>query len=1147
MIELNGHGRFDRIRQLSRESEGVCCISGISESRSAAILGVIAGEKKGQILAVTSSHAKAKKLAEDLSLFVDKNVYVLPEEAADHMTFEAKSQDVLIEWLFALSALASGENCIVVASPLSAVKKLAPKELFLENEIQLKLGDLVDLEQLKRKLTYMGYERVGSVEARGQYSIRGGIIDVYPPNQPHPCRVELFDIEVDSIRFFNPLTQRSIEEIDSVRIFPAQLIIQSDYLFEQAATRIKEAYEAFAKKLTGEKREKLASRQGHILESLETATNIQLLEHFIHYIYEKPEFLWDYLKDGGLVVVDDPDRVAEAMELVEKEYQEDFKVMLDRGEAMPEDYEAFSGFDDFQQIYRQRAAFVFTPFQKQPKGVEVLKAMVPLVSKQATVFNGRMDFFEAELLRYDKLKFSIYLLCSTSDRVKNMEDFISRCGLAGRVQVAEGVLSAGMEFPEEKLVIFSDRDIFVTAKQKRTRREGGEYRGIKAFSDIRKGDYVVHENHGIGKFLCVTQLDIQGTKKDYLKIKYAGEDVLYVPVENMDIVQKYVGAEGTTPKINKLSGVEWKKTKLRAKQAIQDLAKELLALSAARKLEKGHAFSKDDHWQREFEDMFPYEETPDQLRSIREIKRDMEKPVPMDRLLCGDVGYGKTEVAARAVFKCVADGKQAAILVPTTLLANQHYYTFKERFEPFSIKVEMLSRFRTEAQQAEILKKVKKGEIDILIGTHRMLSKDVAFKDLGLLVIDEEQRFGVQHKEAIKQLRKNIDVFTLTATPIPRTLHMSLIGIRDMSLIEEPPEDRYPVQTYVMEQDDGVLKETIERELERGGQVYVVYNRVRGIQKIASHIRQLIPQASVAVAHGQMGEKQLEDIMLQFVNNQYDVLVATTIIESGLDIPNVNTMIILDADRLGLAQLYQLRGRVGRSNRMAYAYLMYQKDKVLPEQAEKRLRAIREFTEFGAGFHIAMRDLEIRGAGNLLGAEQHGHMLTIGYELYCKLVEDTIKELSGGEVRPSDEMETSIELPVEAHIPGDYIPDELVKLQMYKKIASVRNEADRSEIIDELLDRFGEIPKETLNLIEIALIKAMASRNGIWRVRQEQRKLVFDFRHAKSLDPQKIANAASKYGNSLLVHGGPRPFIRVNLRSNDRLGEAIQFLTTLNQ
>ena len=525
----------------------------------------------------------------------------------------------------------------------------------------------------------------------------------------------------------------------------------------------------------------------------------------------------------------------------------------------------------------------------------------------------------------------------------------------------------------------------------------------------------------------------------------------------------------------------------------------------------------------------------------------MEKPVPMDRLLCGDVGYGKTEVAARAVFKCVADGKQAAILVPTTLLANQHYYTFKERFEPFPFKVDVLSRFRTEAQQSEILRKVKKGEIDILIGTHRLLSKDVAFKDLGLLVIDEEQRFGVQHKEAIKQLRKNIDVLTLSATPIPRTLHMSLIGIRDMSLIEEPPEERYPVQTYVMEQDDGVLKETIERELERGGQVYVVYNRVRGIQKIAGHIRQLVPQASVAAAHGQMSEKQLEDIMLQFVNNQYDVLVATTIIESGLDIPNVNTMIILDADRLGLAQLYQLRGRVGRSNRMAYAYLMYQKDKVLPEQAEKRLRAIREFTEFGAGFHIAMRDLEIRGAGNLLGPEQHGHMLTIGYELYCKLVEDAVRELSGGEARADDEAETSIELPVEAHIPGDYISDELVKLQMYKKIASIRDEGDRSEMIDELLERFGEIPKETLNLIEIAMIKAMANKSGIYRVRQEQKRLVFDFHNAGGPDPQKIANAVSKYGGNLFVHGGQRPYIRVNLQSNDRLGEAIRFLTTLNQ
>ena len=1147
MIEMNDSGRFRRIRQLARESYGVSCISGISESRSAVIAGVIAGERRRQLLIVTSSHARAKKLAEDLSLFTDQKVYTLPEETPMRIAFEAKSQDALVERLTAMCALASGEDCIVVASAQSAVKKLAPRNLFLQNTFALNLGDEVDLEQLKRRLAYMGYERVSSVEARGQYVIRGGILDIFPPNQPHPFRVELFDVEVDSIRFFDPLTQRSIDEAVSVKVFPAQLIVQSDYLFEQATTRVQEAYQTFSKKLPGEKRERLLGRQGHIVESLETFTNLQLLENYIHYLYEETGFLWDYLQDDGLVIVDDQDRVTEVLELAEKEYQEDFKDLLERGELVPDDYNAFSGFSDFLGIYRGKAAFVFAPFQKQLRGIDTLKAVVPVVSKQATVFNGRMDFLETELLRYAKLKYEIYVFCSTEERVENMKNFALRCGLESQVKVLAGALSGGMEFPEEKLVILCDKDIFVTVKQKKARKEAGEHRGIKAFSDIRKGDYVVHENHGIGKFLGVTQLDVQDVKKDYLKIKYAGEDILYVPVEQMDIIQKYIGAEDGAPKINKLTGSEWKKTKLRAKQAVQELAKDLLALSAARQMEEGYAFSGDNLWQREFEDLFPYEETPDQLRSIREIKKDMEKPLPMDRLLCGDVGYGKTEVAARAVFKSVADGKQAAILVPTTLLANQHYYTFKERFAAFPFKIDVLSRFRTDAQQSEIIRKVKKGEVDVLIGTHRLLSKDVAFKDLGLLVIDEEQRFGVQHKEKIKQLRKNVDVLTLSATPIPRTLHMSLIGIRDMSLIEEPPEERYPVQTYVMEQEDGVLKEAIERELDRGGQVYVVYNRVRGIQKIAAHIRDIVPQASVVAAHGQMDEKQLEDIMLQFVNNESNVLVSTTIIESGLDIPNANTMIILDADRLGLSQLYQLRGRVGRSNRMAYAYLMYQKNKVLSEQAEKRLRSIREFTEFGAGFHIAMRDLEIRGTGNLLGTEQHGHMLTIGYELYCKLVEDAVRELSGGQAQAKDAMEISIELPVEAHIPGDYISDELVKLQMYKKIASIRDERDRSEVIDELLDRFGEIPKETLNLIEIARIKAMAERSGISRVRREQKKLMFDFHNMANLNPQKIADVVSVYGMNLLVHGGTQPYIKLNPGSNNWLSEATEFLTKLTQ
>jgi transcription-repair coupling factor (superfamily II helicase) len=1147
MDERGGRERFQRIEQLARDAMGVVNISGISDSRSAAIAGLIAKVRGGQVLIIAPSYGRAKRLAEDLSFFVDQKVILLPDEEQSRMSYDAKSHYNLVGRLSALTPLAKGEDCIVVAPIFGAIKKIAPRSLFIQYKITLSVGELADLEDLKRQLTYMGYERTGSVEAKGQYSMRGGIIDVFPPDQDYPCRIEFFDIEVDSIRFFDPLTQRSVETAKEIQIYPAEQIVQSEYLFEQAATRIRSSYQAFAKKLSGEKRGRLLDRQERILECIETKTNIQLLENYIHYFYEEPAFLWDYMNPKGLVIVDDPDRVTEALEVSEKEYREDFKTLLERGEVVAEDYGAFSGQQEFLQIFRSRPAFVFTPFQKQIKGIEHLTANLPIISKQATVFNGRMDFLESELLRYSKLRYEINIVCSTDERVENMKHFLHKCNLEEGVNVQKGTLTSGMEFPEEKFVILCDKDIFVTVKQKKSRKDTGDRKSIKAFSDIRKDDYVVHENHGIGKFLGVVQLEIQGVRKDYLKVKYAGEDLLYVPVEQMDIIQKYVGSEGAAPKVNKLAGGEWKKTKERAKAAIKDMAEELIALSAARQLEMGYTFSKDNLWQREFEDLFPYEETMDQLRCVREIKKDMEKPIAMDRLLCGDVGYGKTEVAARAIFKCVADGKQAAILVPTTLLANQHYYTFKDRFETFPFKVEMLSRFRSEKQQTEILNKSKRGEIDVLIGTHRLLSRDVGFKDLGLLVIDEEQRFGVQHKESIKQLRKNVDVLTLSATPIPRTLHMSLVGIRDMSLIEEPPEERYPVQTYVMEQDDQVLKEAIERELDRGGQIYVVFNRIRGIQKIASQIRDLVPQAAVVVAHGQMDEKQLEDIMLEFVSNHCNVLVSTTIIESGLDIPNVNTIIILDSDRFGLSQLYQLRGRVGRSNRMAYAYLMYQKNKVLTEQAEKRLRAIREFTEFGSGFHIAMRDLEIRGAGNLLGTEQHGHMMMIGYELYCKLVEDAVRELSGGGAQPTLVSETSVEIQLEAYIPTSYIEDELIKLQMYKKIASIRDKIDQTEVIDELLDRFGDIPKETLNLANIALIKAMAERAGITRIHQEQKKLVFDFDPTYGLNPERIAKVVGEYGLNILVHGGLRPFIKLNLQSNNRLGEANVFLTKLTQ
>ena len=660
---------------------------------------------------------------------------------------------------------------------------------------------------------------------------------------------------------------------------------------------------------------------------------------------------------------------------------------------------------------------------------------------------------------------------------------------------------------------------------------------------MQKGDYVVHESHGIGRFTGIEQLVVQGVKKDYLKVKYAGEDSLYIPVDQLGMLQKYVGGDGVTPRLNKLSGNEWKQTKAKARQAVSDMADELIRISAARMNEKGYAFSEDTVWQREFEDSFPYTETEDQLRCAEEIKEDMEKDAPMDRLLCGDVGFGKTEVAARALFKCVADGKQAAVLVPTTLLANQHYYTLKDRFEKFPFKVEMLSRFRSAAQQKQILEGLEKGSVDLLIGTHRLLSSDVRFKDLGLLVIDEEQRFGVRHKEKIKQLKSNVDVLTLSATPIPRTLHMSLSGIKDMSVIEEPPEDRYPVQTYVMEQDNFVIRDAIEKELARGGQVYVLYNRVESINRVASDIEALVPEASVIAGHGRMRESQLENVIMSFAEGEYNVLVATTIIESGTDIPNVNTMIVLDADRFGLAQLHQLRGRVGRSGRMAYAYLMYTKDKNLNEIAEKRLRAIKEFTEFGSGFKIAMKDLELRGAGNLLGTEQSGHMLNVGYELYCKMLEEAVDTAKGREMLPQAE-ETAFNLPIPAVISERYIENEVLRLQMYKKIAMIENDEDEAEIIDELLDRFGDIPRDTMNLVKISKIRAMAGQLGVREINQQGYKIIFRLWENVKLSADMMAALVAKYGEKMMINGGKDPFIRLTVNKEPPLNAVEVFLQT---
>ncbi len=1123
-------------------------ISGVSEARVAPCAAHMSKEKSQSII-IVPTYVRAQRLAGDLSFFVkDKDILVLPEEEQVFLRYEAKNHDRLIERMKALKALRTGQPVIVIAPVSAAIKKISPHKAFEEKVIKLKLSDISDLEKLKADLVAMGYEFSVTVENHGQFSVRGGIIDIFTPDNDNPYRIELFGDEVDSIRTFNKDTQRSIENLKYVEIYPAeQLTIESES-FEKAGKAIAKEYEKQSKKLeisNPEASGKLIELKNSICEYIENVSNLQLLENYIHYFYDDTEFIWDYMDDGR-VMLDDPERIFEILEIRENELKEDFKVLLERGEAVPKDSALITGTANLKEILEKRDTVIFTPFPKRVKGIDSFDEIHNINSRQMISFSGNLTLLENEIKSYLKRNYKISIVSNSDARLDNLREMLSRIDNSDRISFEKGTLSNGMDFPEEKHCWISENDIFKYSK-KHKRRKAFKDKGqkIHSFSEMKTGDYVVHINHGIGKFVGIEQLKVQGEKKDYIKIKYAGNDMLYVPVEQMDLVQKYIGNDQAAPKINKLSGGEWKATKAKAKAAVAVFAKDLIDLYAKRKMEKGYSFSKDTVWQKDFEDSFPYEETDDQLRATEEIKSDMEKPFPMDRLLCGDVGFGKTEVAARALFKCVSDGKQAAVLVPTTILANQHYYTLKERFEKFPFNVEVLSRFKTPAQQKTIVSKLKSGEIDLIIGTHRLLSKEIEYKDLGLLVVDEEQRFGVEHKEMIKQLKKNIDVLTLSATPIPRTLNMSLTGIKDMSLIEEPPEERYPVQTYVMEQDDRVIRDIIERELSRGGQVYVVYNRVKGIYQLAERIENLVPEARIVVGHGQMNEHALEDAMMSFINGENNVLIATTIIESGIDIPNANTMIIVDSDRYGLSQLYQLRGRVGRANRQAYAYMMYQKDKVLTETAEKRLKAIREFTEFGSGFKVAMRDLEIRGAGNMLGNEQSGHLVNVGYELYCKMVDDAVRALEGEIVNDESREEATVELKASAYIPERYISDEATKLQMYKKIASIRTSDDEDEILDELLDRFGDVPAPCINLIKISHIRYLADLLAITELKQVGNKVVLNFSTENPLSGFALLNATERFGQKLFIHGGKQPFLRLSINEKKNLDETLELLQVL--
>lgn len=1141
--------------------------SGISESRVLPVLGKITSEKD-QSIVIVSSDGRAKRLASDLSFFADgKEILTIPKDDGFFLRYEAKNHDLLIQRLKALKALETGEPVIIIVPVSAAIKHITPHESFAKKAVSIEAGKIIDMDGLKSDLIQMGYERMDMVDGRGQFSIRGGIIDCFTPDSDHPYRIELFGDEVDSIRTFDEESQRSIENLRKIEIYPAEQIIASDSIFENAVKNIEKEYTAYAKKLEKklpEHSEKVLKTRDELVEYVKQVSNLQLLENYLHYFYEETEYIWDYMKDGN-IIIDDPDRIYEQLELMETESKADFEVLLQRGQVIPNDEKSLTGSRDFKKVLTKKNVSIFTPFPKKIQGIETYDRIVNLNSRQVLQFEGKLNVFESELKTYLKKGYEVIIVCQSVSRLENLREFVDREELKGKISFREGNLSAGIDYPAEKKVWISENDIFAAHKQKKKKKFKDKGEKFQSFSDMKEGDYVVHENHGIGKFEGIQQLSLEGNKKDYIKIKYAGNDMLYVPVDEMDMVQKYIGGDNAVPKLNKLSGGEWKATKQKAKAEIAVMAKDLIDLYAKRTMNPGHAFQRDTVWQREFEDAFPFQETDDQLRAVEEIKADMEKPFSMDRLLCGDVGFGKTEVAARAIFKCLSESKQAAILVPTTILADQHYYTLKERFENFPFNVEVLSRFKTKSQQSEIIKKLEKGEVDLIIGTHRLLSKDVKFKDLGLLVVDEEQRFGVEDKETIKKLKTNVDVLTLSATPIPRTLNMSLTGIKDMSLIEEPPEERYPVQTYVLEQDDQLLKEVIERELDRGGQVYVVFNRVRGINQIAEKIEALVPEARVSVGHGQMNENMLEKTMLEFINGETNVLVSTTIVESGLDIPNANTMVIMDSDRYGLAQLYQLRGRVGRSNRMAYAYLMYKKDKVLNEQAEKRLKAIREFTEFGAGFKVAMKDLEIRGAGNLLGTAQSGHILNIGYELYCKMVDDAVRALQGEIINDSKE-ETSVDLPLSAYIPEIYIENETLKLQMYKKIAAIRSDSEEDEIIDELTDRFGDVPKATMNLIRISHIRYLAQEIGAAKVHNvvsdtfgagrnmsgqrmkpvmQKVKIAFEFGEKNLLNGFALFNLSEEMGQKVFVHAGTKPMIRLTTDNKSMLDDTLKVLKIL--
>lgn len=1070
-------------------------VAGLSGGAKSVFFKAVQQSSQQPLLIISPNLLQAQRTYEDLVKMLGESlVHLYPAEeliAADFSVSSYEQRAQRIDTLDHMARMGMG----IYITPIAGMKKLLPlKEQWLANALSTQVGDTIAIESWLTKLVSMGFSRQPMVTAPGEFALRGGILDLYPLNMEEPIRIELFDTDVDSIRTFSAEDQRSTGKLDKVTILPATEFVWTANDLTFIAENVEKALTRSLKKMNApEAKENLMINISGDIEMMKAGNTPENMLKYTSFATGSTSSLGDYFPSNGFVFYDEIGRIQEVVSTLESEEKEWLIDLLAEGKVV-HDAKITVPFSEMNASLKQNKVYL-SLFMRSLPGI-VIKRTVTFSCKPMQQFHGQMDLLKNEMERWRHGNFTVYILANGTERMNKVQGILqdyeidstlSEKGMKpGTISIIDGDLSTGFELPFQRVAVITDAELFKGNPKRKTRpQKMSNAERIKSYSEIKPGDYIVHVHHGIGKYIGIKNLGQDGVDKDFLLIQFRGEDKLYVPTDKIDLIQKYVASGEKEPKLHKLGGAEWKKTKTKVTAAIKDIADDLIKLYAKREAEKGYAFAADDDLQRSFENAFPYDETDDQLRSIVEVKRDMEKERPMDRLLCGDVGYGKTEVAIRAAFKAVTDGKQVAFLVPTTILAQQHYETMKERLVGFPVEVGLLNRFRTKKEQTETLKALKAGTVDIVVGTHRLLSKDVVYHDLGLLIVDEEQRFGVTHKEKLKQMKTNVDVLTLTATPIPRTLHMSMLGVRDLSVIETPPANRFPVQTYVMEHNFGLIREAIEREMARGGQVFFLYNRVEDMTRKVDEIRQLVPEARVGFAHGQMGESALESVILSFLEGEYDVLVTTTIIETGIDIPNVNTLIVHDADRMGLSQLYQLRGRVGRSNRVAYAYFLYQRDKVLTEVAENRLQAIKEFTELGSGFKIAMRDLSIRGAGNLLGSQQHGFIDSVGFDLYSQMLQEAIEEKQTGIVK-ADIPDLEISLPINAYLPDTYIRDGFQKIQMYKRVKAIESEADYSELVDEMTDRFGDMPLEADLLLRVARMKAWGRDAGVESIKKQR-------------------------------------------------------------